>query len=387
MERMLERYRAIDTDTHITEPPDVWTARVASKWGDKIPHIETRDGRDWWVVDGEPIGGPGFYTMAGWTDYTPNHPLGYSDIPKASYDAKARLEHMDAEGIHAQVLYPNVGGFGSGRFTSMGEPQLVLELVQAYNDFLVDWCSADPSRLIPVMATPFWDVDASCAEIRRCADKGIRAVLHCSEPEYWKQPKLGHPHWDPLWATAQECGMSISFHVGAGGLEELQTDPSEMGHRANFGRVSALSFMANSNCLAEILFGGVCHRFPELKFVSVESGAGWIQSCLELFDWQWLNSGVHVEHPEYELTPSEYFRRQVFGCFWFESDGLQKALELWPDNLLWETDYPHPTCQHPGPATVAERPNDYVERALAGVAEDSVRKVLHDNAAALYGVD
>jgi hypothetical protein len=73
MERLLERYRPIDMDTHITEPADVWTARGASKWGDKIPH-------------------------------------GLANIPKASYDAHARLAHMDAEGIHAQVLINCLSG-------------------------------------------------------------------------------------------------------------------------------------------------------------------------------------------------------------------------------------------------------------------------------------
>ena len=37
--RIFDRIRAIDTDTHITEPPDVWTSRVSKKWGDAVPHV------------------------------------------------------------------------------------------------------------------------------------------------------------------------------------------------------------------------------------------------------------------------------------------------------------------------------------------------------------
>ena len=62
---------------------------------------------------------------------------------------------MDEENIYAMVLYPNLGGFGSGGFLKLGEPELMLECVRAYNDFQTDWSSADPNRLLPVTALPF----------------------------------------------------------------------------------------------------------------------------------------------------------------------------------------------------------------------------------------
>jgi hypothetical protein len=100
-----------------------------------------------------------------------------------------------------------------------------------------------------------------------------------------------------------------------------------------------------------------------------------------------VNSETRKEHPEYELLPSEYFRRQIYGCFWFECQGLAAALDAYPENLLWETDFPHPTCQHPGLAGgLTERPADYAERVFAGVPEATVERVLHGTAAALYGV-
>jgi len=109
--------------------------------------------------------------------------------------------------------------------------------------------------------------------------------------------------------------------------------------------------------------------------------------AFEAFYWQWINGGVRREHPEFDLLPSEYFRRQIYGCFWFEEAGLQKALDLYPDNLLFETDFPHPTSMSVGPQSSARRPRDYAAQALAGVSDDVLAKVLHDNAAALYGLD
>ena len=386
MTDLFNRHRVIDVDTHLTEPPDVWTARVASKWGDLVPHIERRDGEDVWLIGERVILKPGQVSMAGFDGTVPEHPATYADIPAACFDARARLEHMDSHGIHAQVLYPNVGGFGSQAFLKLGEPELMLECIQAYNDFLAEWCSADANRLIAVMALPFWDLDASIAEVERCARNGHRAVLFASQPQDFRQPALCDRHWDPLWATAQEAGLSISFHIGGQSLGAMAKAPADIGTRANFARFSSLAFIENGKGLAEVIFGGVCHRFPRLNFVSVESGAGWIPSLLEAFDWQWRNGGVGKEHPEYELLPSEYFRRQIYGCFWFEREMIGPAIDLYPDNILYETDFPHPTSMSPGPATPALPPRDYAEEALGQLSEATLAKVLHENAARVYHV-
>ena len=118
----------------------------------------------------------------------------------------------------------------------------------------------------------------------------------------------------------------------------------------------------------------------------VESGVGWLPSYLEALDWQWQNAGLHI-HGDYELLPSEYFRRQIYACFWFEKEMLNRAAELYPDNLMYETDFPHPTSMSPGPATIAERPRDYAADALGHMPQDTVKKLLHENAARVYGVN
>ena len=67
--------------------------------------------------------------------------------------------------------------------------------------------------------------------------------------------------------------------------------------------------------------------------------------------------------------------------------GLEKTIELYPDNLLFETDFPHPTSMSPGPASTASAPHVYADRALGGLAEDLIGKVLHHNAARVYHLD
>ena len=387
MPDLFDRVAVIDVDSHLTEPPDTWTARTPAAMHDQVPHIERIGGQDVWMAGGQRIGAPGYYSMAGWNGIMPaSIPATFDDIHPSMYDPHARLAHLDEQGIHAQILYPNVGGFGNGYFLRLGDRDLVAACVRAYNDFLTDWCSADPTRLIAVTALPFWDLDLALAELRRGIELGHRAVNFCNQPQDYGQPPLAHRHWDPVWAAAQEAGVSISFHVGGGSMGTQFTDTAEMGWMTNFAKVSSLIFMDNMRCIGDLIFGGVCHRFPDLKFVSVESGVGWIPSALETFDWQWRNGGVHLEHPEYDLLPSEYFRRQIYGCFWFEEAGARNAVDLLADNLMFETDFPHPTCQHPGPCTPARRPRDYAADTLAGLAPDVVERVLHGNAAAVYGL-
>jgi predicted TIM-barrel fold metal-dependent hydrolase len=161
-------------------------------------------------------------------------------------------------------------------------------------------------------------------------------------------------------------------------------DEAGMGWMTNFAKVSSMIFMDNMRCIADLIFGGVCHRFPDLKFVSVESGVGWLPAAMETFDWQWRNGGVHLEHPEYDLLPSEYFRRQIYGCFWFERDAAIEAIERYGDNIMFETDYPHPTCQHPGPQSPAQRPRDYATGLLEKLPDSVLATVLHDTAASIY---
>ena len=119
----------------------------------------------------------------------------------------------------------------------------------------------------------------------------------------------------------------------------------------------------------------------------MESGVGWIPTLLEALDWQWQNAGVGIEHPDYELLPSEYFRRQIYACFWFERDMIAPAAKLYPDNLMYETDFPHPTSMSPGPATIAVHPREYVASALGKLPATLVGKLLHDNAAGVYQVE
>ena len=385
MTDLFDRHAVIDVDTHLTEPPDAWTARMPARLHDQVPHIERIDGQDVWMAGGQRLGAPGFYSMAGWDGVLPSEvPPTFDEIAPSMYDPVERVRFLDREGIQAQVLYPNVGGFGNGYFLRLADRELAVACVRAYNDFLADWTGTAPERLIPVIALPFWDLDLSIQELERCINLGFRALNFSNQPQDFGEPPLASRHWDPIWARTQEAGLSVSFHIGGGSMGTLFADVAGMGKKTHFARTSSLIIIDNMRCMADLIFGGVCHRFPSLRFVSVESGVGWIPGVLETFDWQWRGGDIHDEHPEYDLLPSEYFRRQIYGCFWFEQKSALDAIESFPDNILFESDYPHPTCQHPGPKSPGRRPREYAEELLSKVPDEVAGKVLHDNAASVY---
>jgi predicted TIM-barrel fold metal-dependent hydrolase len=123
----------------------------------------------------------------------------------------------------------------------------------------------------------------------------------------------------------------------------------------------------------------VLDRHPTLQVVSVESGLGWVPFLLEGLDYEVRECAPGIaEH--LSLPPSAYFRRQVHACYWFERDSLRGALDtLGADNILFETDFPHPTCLYPDSlARGAE--------ALAGLQPEERRKILSTNAATLYRI-
>jgi uncharacterized protein len=387
----VDEIRVIDVDTHVIEPYDLWTSRVSTeRWGDLVPHVVRNDqGVDHWYSGDTWLGLAAGPAQVGWPEYPPLKPPTMDDAAPYTYLAPERLKKMDEYGIYAQILYPNVSGFGAGKFTAMADADLRYQLIKAYNDYLVDWSSADPNRLLPVMATPFWDIDLSITEMERCREMGHRGLIFSQAPQAFGQPSLGDRHWDKLWAAAQDLEMSVNFHIGSGdsgnGPEFL---PPEAGKHANFATFPVTFFLDNCKTVATVISSGMCHRFPRLNFVSVESGVGWIPFALQALDWMWTECGVYKEHPEYDLTPTEYFRRQVFGCFWFErGKTLEATIEyLGADSVLYETDFPHPTSMAPGPNREATSARTYIEDHLGQFSDEVRSKILHDNAARIYHV-
>lgn len=386
---MSEPIAVIDVDSHLTEPADLWTSRLPRKFRERSPHVAWDDkrGRDCWQVGAHQLLGVQDQAHAGWKDFFPSTPTTFEEAEPGGWNAKARLQVMDDHGIAAQILYPNLLGFFPWAFMALDRP-LALACVQAFNDFQVEWCSEDPRRLIPLAFLPFWDVEESVAELQRAATMGYKGFNWGHKLEQVGLPPMTDRHWDPVMHLAQDLEMPVSFHIGFGGanrdvdqehLAELYADD------IGIAQMGVLFFVGNATAIADLCMRGPCERFPRLRFVSAESGFGYVPFLLEAMDWQYKNNRASLTRKDLPL-PSEYFKRQVYATFWFESH-LDRLIDLIPDNVMFESDYPHPTSLSPGPGSTADDARTTIARNLAGLSEEIRRKLLHDTAARLYKIE
>lgn len=377
----------IDADTHITEPGDVWTSRLPRKFHDAAPRMVRRDdGMDVWQFGNSERAIPvGATALAGWPEPFPSIPKNLDECAPGAYDAKARLAYMDEIGAWAMALYPNIGGFGSETFLGLNDPELMMACVRAYNDWLIEWIEPAPERFIPVMATPFWDVEGAVAEIHRCKDLGHRAILFTSAPQDFDMPFIGDPHWNPIWNAAQDVDLPISLHIGSGDFQDQLMQPGRfaahgIGPSTVSGSMSIL--LANAIQLMDIVMSGILPRNPKLRVVSVESGIGWLPFVKEALDHGFDYANCRGEKPEFEKHPSDYIREQVWACTFFEEFSTNTFLDdIGTDRVLFETDYPHPICLY------GTEVREKIDAAFGDLDEDVRRQVLFGNAAELYGVE
>jgi predicted TIM-barrel fold metal-dependent hydrolase len=304
----------------------------------------------------------------------------FDDAHLGAHEVDARLALMDELGIWAQIVYPNAVGFGGQRFGDVTDPELRLLCATLYNDAMAEVQEASAGRLFPMALVPWWDVDAAVAEIERIHRLGLRGVNTNSGPQDQGLPDLGERHWDPLWEICADLGLPVNFHIGAsqGSMTWFGSTPwPSQGDDQKLAIGSAMMYLSNAAVLANIIVSGVLERFPTLQVVSVESGIGWIPFFLQALDHQ-ITETVPGAVEYLSMPPSGYFRRQVHGCFWFEQHGLAEALAALGDrHVMFETDFPHPTCLYPDSLTAAAP-------ALAQLDPDARAKVLSTNAIDLY---
>jgi predicted TIM-barrel fold metal-dependent hydrolase len=292
---------------------------------------------------------------------------------------------MDRMGVQAQILYPNILGFG-GQAAAKVDADLRLACTQIYNDATSDMQKESGQRLYPMALLPWWDVKEAVKETERAKVMGMRGININSDPhthlgeDGQKLPDLSSQYWDPLWEACQALDMPINFHIGASeqSMDWIGSQGWPLIHRAVRGALSgSMLFFNNGRVMSNIILSGLLDRFPNLKFVSVESGIGWIPFLLESLDWQ-LAGMAGNQARKYQKKPSEYFASNFYGCFWFEREHISETIRrVGVDRCLFETDFPHPTCLFPV---------DDLDVRLSGLTEVERAKVLGGNAAKLYNI-
>jgi predicted TIM-barrel fold metal-dependent hydrolase len=283
------------------------------------------------------------------------------------------------------VLYPNAIGIGGQRLANdVDDPVLRRLCVEIYNDAMAEIQEWSGNRFLPMPVLPAWSVEECVREAERVASLGFRGVNMTSDPEECGAPDMASPAWDPLWEVCADLQLPVHFHIGAS-LTSLNFygkyfwASQHQNLKPAIG--GAMLFLNNARVVINSIYAGIFDRHPNLKMVSVESGMGWVPFILETMDYEILENAPE-QAAQMARKPSDYFKTNWYATFWFEENGgdLQSLIDrVGEDNVLFETDYPHPTCLYPDPLKM-------VEERMSTLRAPTRRKVLGENAAALYRV-
>ena len=370
-------YNVIDSDGHICEPPDLWEQYMDPQFREGCPKLVTLDdGREIFRIEGDvaiDLGGGkkrvsfGAVGAIGSREGKVSPSIPYTQGRKGGFDPHARIPDMDAEGIDAAVLYPSLGLF----LGAVENPKFAAATCRAYNRWLADYCKPYPDRLFGVAMLPMQSVDLAIEEMKYARNQlGMHSGF--LRPNPYNNRMLGEPAYDSFWTAAQELDFAIGLHEGTGGMPAAGVERFESPGAKHIISHTVEMMMASLS----VIWGGVCERFPKIRFGFLESGGGWIAPWLDRMDRHYDDNGVFNDSP-LKMLPSEYFQRQC----WISYEPVEGSLSylvnyLGADKILWATDYPHPDGFFPGaPKMIAEK-----------LSEKDRRTVLAESAMKFYGM-
>jgi predicted TIM-barrel fold metal-dependent hydrolase len=377
----------VDADSHWSEPPDLFTSRAPAEFRDRVPRVELVDGQRMWVFDGHPVGRFSAAGVVGRDGHKESahkalREWSIDEVHVGAYDPKVRLGVLDECGIDAQIIFPSTIGLGGQDLGLVDDEALCRLAVEIYNDGMAEIQADSGNRLLPLPLMPAWSVETCVSEARRVAALGARGVNMTSDPQDLGAPDLASRDWDPFWEACTELHLPVHFHIGASvtGMSFYQRYawPSHP-ENTKLALGGTLLFIGNARVVSNLILSGMFDRHPDLKMVSVESGVGWIPFILEALDYE-MAENAPQEFSQLGKLPSEYFRSNLFATFWFENNRnkLPDLIEaVGEDNILFETDFPHPTCLYPTPL-------DSVAAKMATLAPETQRKIMGENARKLY---
>ncbi len=380
-----------DGDSHVWEPHAVWAQYLDAAY--RVParsafwYEETEFGTRC-IVNGkllpaprsrlnrEALWSPGM-TEDDVAELDPSQP---HPLTPGAQDPQARLRDMDAMGIDQALIFPTIF---AEHFPQVENPDVAYALARAYNDWILDFCRANPNRLFPAAILPVQEIGFAVEELRRVAAQGIRAAF--LRPSYYNDRFLNHPYYDPLWRELEQLGVAAAFHPS----RDSVSDPEWASHAPFIERVSRpfgtghtiASNIAPSmdNSLALHAFLAFAHfdRFPELRAAWVHGKGSWLPLLLEKSEG-YLTIAPRTTIPVRPQSIEVFYESK--GMVGFEAGEyvVGAMYDEFENKGIWGSHYP---SQETTTAGDARR-----KLAEAGVPEDVVAKLMGANAARTYNV-
>ena len=362
-------------DSHVVEPPEVFEG-LEKQFGSRAPQVlRNEKGERNAVTLGRFPVPVGRFGIAGHRlDDPATDELirrGYEGLNQGVFDPGARLKEQEQDGIVGEVMYPSINMVTF----SLPDREVAHAVFRRHNDWIRDYCSQDPERLIGVACLPLPDVDEAVAELERVAAMGIRGVaIPCTDPA--DKPYF-HPDYEPFWSAAEAAGLPITMHIFTGTTWDMGFPP-HWGTPATSIMGYALAYAGVAVTVGHLIYGGVAERHPGLRFVAAEFETGWVAHFLQRLDHATYRARGEAS-PDLTAEPSEYFRRQFFVTFEDDEIGVRTRDVIGVDNMLWGNDYPHHDSIWP-------RSMEVIGRIFDGVPDDEKVRMTSGNVIQLYGI-
>ena len=378
----------VDADGHIMEPEDLWPRFLEPQWRDRAIHIAKDDeGMENLIIDGKPhmlvrgimgiIGGVGMQADLE-ALMTPGMRTYQDGLVPGGYDPAARLEVLDDEGIDIALLYPTLGIHWEGH---VAEAALADAYTRAYNRYIVDFCSHDRKRLVPIAHINLLDIDLAIAEAARARKDGCVGIYLSPDPASRAGRWLGSPEMGRFWDAASDLDMPIGFHVVARENEAnplypylVNADPRQTG-----GLVSTFLGLEVMMAFSQMLTDGVFARHPKLKLAVLETGSNWLIAWLDRMDHK-FEKVVEGREGALKLKPSEYFHRQCVISADPDETMTDAVIDrVGDDKVIWASDYPHIDAEMNVLASLSKQ--------IGHLPEESQNRILGQNCLRFYGID
>jgi len=367
-------FKVFDSDMHIMEPPDLWQRYMPAEFADTAPRGVTsanvRDLRIFFPSDPPPANPRPFGLLERGHNYARNQSL-YKDHAERGWGPDVQLEAMDVEGIDAAVLFPTRG---LSVLTKPDlEPRFANAIARAYNDWLHEFCQANPTRLLGSGMISVYDIEDAVEETRRVVEEyGFRSVFLRSNMV--NNHNWYDPYYEPLWDMLEKLGIPVGFHEATGSSSRQVGDQFE----PNFGVRRIYSQPVEQMLgLGAFVGGGVLARHPNLKVAFLEANCSWVPWLIWRLDEGYEREG-DIFMQDLKMMPSEYFKRQCWVSVEPDEGPARYTIEEFGcDQLVFSTDYPHGDSKYP----------EAVENFLQlDIPDEAKRKILWDNCARFYEV-
>jgi predicted TIM-barrel fold metal-dependent hydrolase len=369
--------KAISADSHITEPANCYVDYIETRYRERAPRMvaDPRPGEsgDVFVIEGfsEPLA-LGLVAAAGKDPKTLKiGGTAFSELHRGGWDPRARIADQDRDGILAEMIYPTIGMMLCGH----PDGDYKQACMWAYNRWLEEYVGAAPERLHGLGMTAVRSVAEAVDDFRRIKEMGFKGVMLPGSPATAED--YDDPSFDPLWRTAVELGLPISFHIltGSRGTNAL-ADGSRM-HRGP--RIAAWQAVIRGcqDIIGMFIFGRVFERHPELRLVCVEADAGWAPHYMYRMDHVYKRHRAWLKCDEMKKLPSEYFRENVYVTFQDDWVAFRMTGLCNPHRLMWANDFPHSDSTWPWS-------QELLREQTKTLSNDEIAWILRDNVRELY---